>query len=134
VLNLLKPMFLLGILLMAIAFESTLAPTINNDVIPHLDKLVHFFVFGIVAWLLAIVLSTCFTSLGSGFFLVFTTLMLVLLLGSVDEWIQSFTASRHAEVNDVLADIAGGLVFLLVYVQFNGDVLSLKKRLFSGGE
>ena len=123
----LKPIILLLALLAAIAFESTQPASINNDVVPHLDKIAHFIVFGIVAWLLASAISARYTSLGSGFVVVFISLVLVALLGVADEWIQSFTPSRHAELNDVLADIAGGAVFLLAYLCFNNYIFSKKK-------
>lgn len=113
----LKPVVLLAALLAAVAFESTLPATINNDVLPHLDKIIHFLVFGLVAWLLASAMAAHHRLFESGFLVVFISLVLVALLGVADEWIQSFTPSRHAEVGDVLADIAGGFVFLLVYLR-----------------
>jgi len=124
---LLKPAILLVVLLTAIAFESTLPATINNDVVPHLDKVVHFFVFGMVAWLLAGAISAHYKSLKSDFLVVCISIVLVALLGVGDEWIQSFTPSRHAELNDVLADIAGGVVFLLVYLRCNNPIYFKKE-------
>jgi len=124
---LLKPVLLLLMVLAAIAFESTLPATINNDVVPHLDKIAHFFAFGMVAWLLAVTLSTRHLSLKSDLTVVFISIVLVALLGVGDEWIQSFTRTRHAEVDDVLADVAGGVVFLLIYLRFKDSIFSKKE-------
>ncbi len=126
-LAMIKPAVLLSILLMAIAFESTCAPSIDNSLIPNLDKIIHFSVFGVVGWLLAMLLSTGLGKHASRLNIFFISLLLILLLGSGDEWIQSFTLTRHAEVNDVLADVAGGMVFLLVYFRFHACIFSKKE-------
>jgi len=118
----LKPVVLLLILLVAIVFESTQPATINNDVVPHLDKIAHFIVFGGVAWLLASSISRRYRWLESMVMVVFISLIGVLFLGMADEWIQSFTVGRYAEMNDVLADVAGGAVFLLLYLGFNNRI------------
>jgi len=123
----LKPIVLLLLLLVAIAFESTQPATINNDVVPHLDKIAHFMVFGGVAWLLASSISRRYRWLESPITVVFISLILVFFLGVADEWIQSFTVGRHAEMNDVLADVAGGVVFLLLYLGFHKRI-HLKKE------
>jgi len=123
----LKPIVLLLLLLVAIAFESTQPATINNDVVPHLDKIAHFIVFGGVAWLLASSISRRYRWLESTITVVFISLIWVFFLGVADEWIQSFTVGRHAEMNDVLADVAGGAVFLLLYLGFHKRI-HLKKE------
>jgi VanZ family protein len=96
-------------------------------VVPHLDKVVHFFVFGMVAWLLDGAISAHYKSLKSDFLVVCISIVLVALLGVGDEWIQSFTRTRHAEVDDVLADVAGGVVFLLIYLRFKDSIFSKKE-------
>jgi len=122
-----KPAVLLFIVLIAIAFESTCDPSIDNSIIPNLDKIIHFLVFGVVGWLLAILLSAGLGKHVSKLNIFLISLLLVLLLGSGDEWIQSFTLTRHAEMNDVLADVAGGIVFLLVYFRSNACIFSKKE-------
>ena len=126
-LAMIKPAVLLLILLMAIAFESTCEPSIDNSLIPNLDKMIHFFVFGVVGWFLAMLLSIGLGRHASRLKLFFISLLLILLLGSGDEWIQSFTLTRHAEMNDVLADVAGGTVFVLAYFRAYASVFSKKE-------
>ncbi len=102
---------LLLVLIISVAFESTRAPTINNNIIPHLDKGVHFFVFGLIAWLIAVVLNP-HLSTGISTLLAF---MLSTLFGLANEWIQAFTLGRCSDLNDVLADMAGAVIFLLIW-------------------
>ncbi|MDQ6968293.1 MAG: VanZ family protein [Mariprofundaceae bacterium] len=108
-------LILLIFLLLAVGFESTCAATINNDVIPYLDKMVHFFVFGLLAYLIAISLFKM-RSQASLLGVAIISLILVALLGMGNEWIQSFTPGRIAGVDDVLADMFGGFIFLAVWV------------------
>jgi len=48
---------ILLMILAAVAFESICTPTINNSMIPNLDKMVRFAVFGCIVWLLASILT-----------------------------------------------------------------------------
>ncbi|OIO68687.1 MAG: hypothetical protein AUJ57_09870 [Zetaproteobacteria bacterium CG1_02_53_45] len=109
-------------------YESTMPPTINDkvnavfgregalgySVIPHLDKIAHFFTFGLIALLISIVLSHLTSSIGR-LTIAITSLGLATLLGLANEYIQSFSPGRATELNDVLADMAGAIVFLTVW-------------------
>ncbi|MBL1353659.1 MAG: VanZ family protein [Zetaproteobacteria bacterium] len=44
------------------------------------------------------------------------SIVIVALLGVGDEYLQSFTATRHADLDDVFADVAGAIFFLLVWM------------------
>ena len=130
--SVLSPQYLalsvLALVLAAVTFESTLPPTINNNLIPHLDKIAHFFTFGIIAWLTASTIchltsrvsegESRFRKRGSpGGHLTAATasILLAVLLGLANEYIQSFTPGRLSELNDVLADMAGAFVFLVIW-------------------
>ena len=134
---------LLVVVVVSVFFESTLSPTINNHVIPHLDKIAHFFTFGLIAWLLASsihhlpsekvncaattprmgeverrrMLKPREAPLGgvSHLTVALTSFALVTLLGLSNEYIQSFTPGRLASGYDLLADMAGAVVFLLIW-------------------
>ncbi|MDQ6991289.1 MAG: VanZ family protein [Mariprofundaceae bacterium] len=101
-------------LLLAVGFESTLPPTINNNVIPDLDKLAHFCVFGFMAYLIAILMVKIKLQIPL-WCLGFVSLILVTLLGMGNEWIQSFRPGRMVGMDDVLADMLGGLIWLTVW-------------------
>ena len=117
---------ILLMILAAVAFESTCAPTIDNSVIPNLDKMIHFAVFGCMAWLLASILEhKAWFHQYAYAAIAMLSIVIVALLGAADEYLQSFTATRHAELDDVYADIAGAMFFLLVWIV-------LKHRLKSG--
>jgi len=102
---------LLIAVVLAVLFESTQPATINNNVIPNLDKIAHFFVFGLIAWLFASVLSFRLSPRSS----YLTAFILVSVLGCLNEYIQSFTPGRFTELNDVYADMAGAAFLLIAW-------------------
>jgi len=102
---------LLFAVILAIFFESTQPATINNDVIPHLDKIAHFFVFGLIAWLFASVLSVQLSPRNS----CLIAFILVSVLGCLNEYVQSFTPGRFSELHDVYADMAGAAFLLIAW-------------------
>ena len=77
---------------------------------PHTDKVVHFFVFAILAWLVFSSLDFIKDSL--------THLLSVLILTSAyaffDEFHQSFVPGRTSDLNDYLADCLGIITLLLI--------------------
>ncbi len=102
---------LLIAVVLAVFFESTQPATINNDVIPNLDKIAHFLVFGLIAWLFASVLSFRLSPRNS----YLTAFILVSVLGCLNEYIQSFTPGRFSELHDVYADMAGAAFLLIAW-------------------
>ena len=109
----LTPLLLIAVV-GSVAFESTLPPTINNNLIPHLDKIAHFFTFGLIAWLTASTICHL-TSRVSHLTAATASLLLAVLLGLANEYIQSFTPGRFSELNDVLADMLGAIAFLSLW-------------------
>jgi len=108
----------LAIIIALVAYESSCPPSIDNSVVPNLDKLVHFCVFGGIAWLLARVLDSKAYFGYSDLVIVLFSLLCVTLLGVADEYEQSFTATRQSDLGDVLADVAGGFFGLVVWLAF----------------
>lgn len=77
---------------------------------PHIvgfDKVTHFFVFGLLATLVA----------RNGFVprLGWLAVLAVSAFGATDEWHQSFTPGRSVEVADWVADTLGATVAVAVY-------------------
>jgi len=89
----------------AIFIEALHGPTIDNSIIPNLDKIVHVAAFGLLAFLLFRFARS------AGFIIRWPLLVMIVLmiagLGIMDEWVQSFTPGRTASPMDVLADVAG---------------------------
>jgi len=143
----LTPVLLL-LVLASVAFESTLAPSINNHLIPHLDKIAHFFVFGIIAWLIASVFFYRFGAVSPsqvtsykvngvattprtgevergrmlkpredvlGYKSLSASFLLTAIAGGLNEYIQSFTPWRDVSLYDVVADLAGVILFLAAW-------------------
>jgi len=94
-----------------IFFEALHAPTIDDSVIPNLDKIVHALVFGLLAFLLLRSLRAFDFArdwrvlLGVG--------LIVTIIGVLDEWMQSMVPGRTASLMDVLADGLGVASVLL---------------------
>jgi VanZ family protein len=103
-------LLLLVFIIAAVLFESTLPATVDSEKIPKLDKLVHFLVFGLIAYLGVFLLNSY--KIAGNWLSMVITLVLMLLLGVVVEWLQS---GRTATINDVYADVAGAVVFLVVW-------------------
>jgi VanZ family protein len=109
-------------LIIGVLVESTLPSTINNNTVSHLDKLVHFLAYGLIAYLSAMVL-TCNNSNITAYKLMGITLF-VSGLGITAEFIQSYTPGRDATVYDIYADVVGACFFLVL---FKTQILNRKK-------
>jgi len=96
------PVILAG-LIVAASHQST----VTGPQIPHLDKLIHFSVYGLLATLIC--------RLGHGWRAAAWALMLASAFGATDEWHQSFVPGRSSEVADWLADTLGAAVAVLLY-------------------
>jgi len=85
--------------------------------IPNLDKMAHFAVFGCIAWLLASILEhKAWFHKYAYVAIAMLSVVITALFGVADEYLQSFTVTRHAELDDVFADVSGAMFFLLVWV------------------
>ncbi len=100
------------LLVSAIFIEALHAPTIDDSVIPNLDKIVHALVFGLLAFLLLKSLHKF--SFANGRIILFGVGLVVILLGVMDEWVQSFVPGRTASLMDVLADGVGVALVLMM--------------------
>lgn len=100
-LHLLRVWLALGFIGCAVLVYVCLIPNVPQVMqVPHRDKIEHFLAY--------LVLGTWFAGiLPRRRLLVFAGL---LALGVAIEWAQSLTASRSAEVLDVVADVAGTVV------------------------
>ncbi len=77
--------------------------------IPYLDKVVHLFLFGVLAFF-------CFRSVAGRFSLTF---FLCLLYALSDEFHQSFIPGRFPDIYDLLADTSGIFLALLFVKQID---------------
>lgn len=109
---------LLVAIITAVAFEATCAPRIDNTLVPNLDKIIHFGVFGSITWLLVNALDVELRSKYNSFMVAALSLIIIALLNVGDEYLQSFNATRHAELSDVIADLAGVFVVLVIWVVY----------------
>lgn len=79
------------------------------NTVPHLfHKVEHFFYYGAMALLFA-------RGLGPRWF--WMALLVVPLIGALDEWHQLYIPGRNGSVYDWLADVFGTVVFVYAYVR-----------------
>lgn len=84
--------------------------------IPHIDKVIHFVEYGVLAVLVARALAlttllrpVVFSALAVG---------MTTAYGVIDELHQSYVPSRHASWQDAVADFAGACVLVAVYARY----------------
>jgi VanZ family protein len=79
--------------------------------LPGLDKVVHFFLYATLGFLVARALGRALTgpTPGLSFRLVALAAALAVVYGASDEFHQLFVAGRSAELADLCADAIGGL-------------------------
>ena len=78
------------------------------------DKLVHFLIFGILGWLLMRGMSLeTHPRLQKNRILI--SLFIAILFAISDEWHQSLTMKRDADLLDLMADILGILYFVFLF-------------------
>lgn len=87
---------------------------------PHVDKLVHFMLYGLLSFILLHDLHKIFNNKSS---LILLTLILCVSYGGLIEVFQSFIDGRSGELYDLLADFAGSLTAIPAFYLF--------RRLFS---
>jgi hypothetical protein len=83
---------------------------------PHSDKIIHFFVFGLLATLVLRTGAVWRRKAWRGWLAV----LVVSLFGIVDEFRQSFTPGRFVEVTDWAADTCGAAVAVCAYLCWGG--------------
>ncbi len=102
---------------LALAVTITLAsggPVASGPDIPHLDKVVHLLVFGLLATLIARIESVRhWLWLGRGWAIILTS-----IFGGLDEYRQSFTSTRYMEFGDWVADTLGAALAVTLYIHW----------------
>ncbi|CAI8291110.1 MAG: Uncharacterised protein [Opitutia bacterium UBA7350] len=79
------------------------------------DKIIHFFIFGLIAT--SIIRIPYFIKQGTLGWVY--TAVIVACFGGLDEWWQSLTPGRTAELADLLANVAGASVAASAYFYWN---------------
>lgn len=92
--------------------------------IPHLDKIVHFGMFFIMALLLCNELEYQTRFSLRKIFLI--SVSVIFLYGGIIEILQKYFFNRSGDVLDLLADVAGGIIGCLLYP----TAKQLKHRIF----
>jgi len=109
------------VLLVGVIFiEALHAPSIDDSVIPNLDKIAHAAAFGLMAFLLFRYLRSI--GFANGWRILIGVGLSIVMLGVLDEWVKSTVPGRTASPMDVLADVAGVLVCIFLV-----STLSTKK-------
>lgn len=91
-----------------IVFASGRGQVAGPDIV-NIDKVVHFFVFGLIATLVLRSLR------GTAQHKAWLAIALVSLFGATDEFRQSFTPGRFMSLADWIADTAGAIVAVAAY-------------------
>ncbi len=121
-----RPLHLLLPIFYAIAiFGASIMPipVQNRGIdIPHIDKLLHFIGYGI----LAVLIFRAFIELGLSEKHLFKTMAAAIVLSALyglsDEIHQSFVPHRTASFADFLADLAGSTAMVLLYEIYGGAI------------
>lgn len=94
------------------------------DLIHGLDKVVHFFIFGVLGWLL----TRGFDKSENIFINRNSTWIIPLIIaffGAFDEYHQTLTPGRFADITDWLSDFSGAILFMIIYRQKKKSVNSV---------
>ncbi|HUG09612.1 MAG TPA: VanZ family protein [Opitutaceae bacterium] len=106
------PVTLAAMILIASGRSMTGAPLL----FPHADKLIHFFIFGLLATLVLRTGAIWRRGASRGWI----TVLAVAMFGILDEFRQSFTPGRFVEFADWAADTLGASVAVCAYLFWGG--------------
>ena len=102
-------------IMIAITIQSSFAGIpLPNLGISFSDKLLHFFVFGVLGWFLARALFLSRKDIFHRRFVIFACII-GFIFAFTDEWHQSMVPGRTPEFLDWVADSLGILIFALIY-------------------
>lgn len=102
------------ILVALITWLSSKPVGLKTQLFENQDKVLHFIAYGFIAFCFCFwVRSKRWKS--SPIKYGFIVLMLIFILGLVDEWHQSFVPGRQVSMMDVLADVLGGATAIFIY-------------------
>jgi len=113
---------LLAIIILVASGRSAVA---SPFLFPHADKVIHFFMFGLLGTLVLRTDSVWRQLRWRGWL----AIALVSLFGIADEFRQSFTPGRFVEVADWMADTLGACVAVSAYLFWTGYRTLLEKPL-----
>jgi len=110
----------LGFVLLAgaIFIEALYGPTIDNRIIPNMDKMAHVAAFGFLTFLLLRYLRSI--GFANGWRVLLGVGLIIIVMGVLDEWVQSMVPGRTASPMDVLADGVGAVFILLTAFMLRG--------------
>jgi VanZ family protein len=100
----------LGAILTATSLPGSALPAVQ---VRYADKGVHFFMYGVLGFLLARAMHN--PPRTTRFRVILSALFLVAAIGALDEWHQRYIQGRSTEFADWMADSAGGLVCALIW-------------------
>lgn len=83
----------------------------------HTDKVIHFCVYGTLCWLAHIAFHFQHNMSVRKYSLLFAILF-TMVFGMSDEFHQLYTPGRSADIMDLVADTAGGLMYSLIFLRF----------------
>lgn len=101
------------LLIITVCVEATLPSTTGDTLFPHFDKVAHFVVFGLIAYLCAYLLHRY--DIATDKIRLAGILLFVVVLGIFVEWLQSHTPGRVATIYDLIANIIGAGIFLALW-------------------
>lgn len=111
-------LFIFVLWFLIIFYESSLPPPKILSIFPGIDKLGHFIIYCIFAFIVSECLS--YSNINDKKKYIFT-LIIIFILGIFDELHQNFVPKRNLDIYDLFADILGGLfsVIALTYKNKN---------------
>ncbi len=112
------PVFLFALF---IFIMSSISSPEGRDPFPHFDKVAHFLVYGVFAWLIFRGLART-TGNRNFLLLAILTVILTVAYGISDEFHQSFVPMRDSDVRDIVADGIGAMAAV--------TILYIRRRLF----
>lgn len=112
------PVFLFA---MFIFIMSSMSSPVGRDPFPYFDKVAHFFVYGVFAFLIFRGITR--TTGNSNFLLIaILTVVITVAYGMSDEFHQLFVPTRNPDVKDIAADGVGAMAAV--------TILYIRRRFF----
>lgn len=106
---------MLTLISLTLLIEASFPSTVPENNIPYIDKVLHFLVYGFLAWLNTYVLIKSKFSKNRNPYII--SIVFILFIGIATETIQSITPTRDASITDIIADLIGAGFFLFIFKQ-----------------
>lgn len=110
------------LLLATVIFFASGRSHVAAPAVPHIDKIAHFCVYGLLA--------TLVVRLGRASPAPWIALVVVMAYGLTDEWHQSFTQGRSVELADWIADTLGAFLAMMLYTRLRWYRRTLEQPLW----